>query len=146
MQWGTDTEPQARASYEFASANAVMECGFIDHPSIPNFGASPDGLISDVGLVEIKCPNSANHIETLLNGGIDGKYILQMQVQMACTDRKWCDFVSFDPRLPIDMQIFIQRVPRDDAEIAEIETEVSKFLAELEAKIEALNAKYKVAA
>ncbi len=146
MQWGEDTEPQARASYEFMSGNAVEECGLYDHPSIASFAASPDGLIGSDGLVEIKCPNTATHIESLLGSRIDGKYITQMQIQMACTGRKWCDYCSFDPRLPLDMQLFIQRVKRDAAAIAEMETEVRKFLGELAAKIEALNAKYKVAA
>lgn len=146
MQWGIENEPQARAIFEFHSGHNVTECGFIAHPSIQNFGASPDGLISEDGLVEIKCPNTATHIETILQGSIDGKYVLQMQVQMSCTGRKWCDFVSFDPRMPIDMQLFIQRVTRDDTAISEIETEVQKFLDELSMKIDVLNSKYKAAA
>jgi len=146
MEWGTATEPQARLAYEFEKNLTVIQVGMVKHPQIIGTHCSPDGLIGDLGLVEIKCPNSATHIESLLGEGIAGKYITQMQWQMACTSRKWCDFVSFDPRLPVDMQLFIQRINRDDAAIAEMETEVPKFLAELAAKIEALNAKYKVAA
>jgi putative phage-type endonuclease len=146
MEWGTATEPQARLAYEFQMNADVCPVGLIRHPTIAGTHASPDGLTKDEGLIEIKCPNTATHIETLLGEGIAGKYVTQMQWQMACTGRKWCDFVSFDPRLPVDMQLFIQRVNRDDTAIAEMETEVRKFLAELSAKIEALNAKYKVAA
>lgn len=146
MQWGTDTEPQARASYEFAMDLSVEECGFIDHGAIQQFGASPDGLIDNDGLVEIKCPNTATHIETLLTGDVDGKYIIQMNAQMACTGRAWCDFVSFDPRLPTDMQLFIKRFQRDEALIRDIETEVQKFLAELSAKVNTLNTRYRDAA
>ena len=146
MVWGTETEPQARASYEITTGATVFECGLFDHNKVPNFAASPDGLIGDAGLIEIKCPNTATHIETLLGESLEGKYNLQMQTQMACTGRMWCDFISFDPRLPVDMQLFIKRIHRDDALILEIETEVQKFLAELGTKIEALNSKYKVAA
>lgn len=147
MQWGTDTEPHAKASYAFMRDAAVEEAGFILHPSIAGFGASPDGLVGADGLVEIKCPNTATHLETLLDDGIDGKYITQMQVQMACTGRAWCDFVSFDPRLPVDMQLFVKRIERDAARIKEIEDEVTKFLGEMAAKIEALHTRFgKVAA
>lgn len=146
MEWGTTQEPQARLAYEFQMNADVATTGLVRHPTIAGTHASPDGLTKDIGLIEIKCPNTATHIETLLGEGIAGKYITQMQWQMACTGRKWCDFVSFDPRLPIDMQLFIQRVNRDDVAIAEMEIEVRKFLGELEAKIAALNAKYTVAA
>ena len=142
MQWGTDTEPQARAAYAFLGDLDVAEVGFVLHPTIADFGASPDGLVGDDGLVEIKCPNTATHIETLLSGVVPGKYLAQMQTQMACTGRAWCDFVSFDPRLPGDMQIFVSRVPRDDEMIDRIEAETAKFLAELAAKVADLTAKY----
>lgn len=146
MQWGNDTEPQARAAYEFMTDAAVEETGLCLHPAIADFGASPDGLVGDIGLLEIKCPNSAAHIETLLSGDAPAKYNAQMQAQMACTGRAWCDFVSFDPRLPADMQIFIKRVHRDDAFIATMETEVSAFLSELTQKLDALRARYSEAA
>lgn len=146
MAWGTDTEPQARAAYAFLTDADVVEVGFIDHPSIPMFGASPDGLVGETGLVEIKCPNTATHIDTLLGETVPGKYLTQMQVQMACTGRAWCDFVSFDPRLPADLQLWVKRVPRDDEAIRAIEAEVQAFLSELDAKVEALRAKYMRAA
>lgn len=140
MQWGIDTEPKAREMYQFITDNEVTLTGFVMHPTIPRSGASPDGLVGDDGLVEIKCPNTATHIDTLLDFGIDMKYITQMQWQMTCTGRKWCDFVSFDPRLPVELQIKIQRVERDDEYIATLETEVKKFLAELEEKLKQLEA------
>jgi putative phage-type endonuclease len=147
MQWGTDCEPHAKAAYAFLHDAVVDDVGFVPHPSIPDFGASPDGMVGADGLIEIKCPNTATHIDTLLGDGIDGKYITQMQVQMACTGRQWCDFVSFDPRLPGDMQLFVQRVQRDNARIAEIEGEVTAFLGEIAKKIDALHARFaKVAA
>ena len=140
MQWGLDTEPQARAAYSFITDHTVEEVGFIDHPAIIMSGASPDGLIGQEGMVEIKCPNTATHIETLLGAPIADKYIKQMQWQMACAGRKWCDFVSFDPRLPVELHIKIQRVQRDDAMIAEMETETIAFLKELDEKLMALEA------
>jgi putative phage-type endonuclease len=139
MQWGTDQEPFARAAYEVASNVMVEETGLVDHPTIPMAGASPDGLIGEDGLVEIKCPNTATHIDTLLTQIVPAKYITQMQFQMACTGRQWCDFVSFDPRMPTKAQLFVKRVMRDEAFIKEIETEIKKFLAEVTAKVEQLN-------
>lgn len=142
MQWGTDNEPDARISYEFFTDNAVQEVGSVDHPSIPMSSASPDGTVGDDGLVEIKCPNTATHIETLLFGKIPNKYLLQMQWQMACTGRKWCDFVSFDPRMPDNMELFIQRVDRDEALIAEIEHAANAFLAEINITVNDLNERF----
>lgn len=135
MQWGTDNEAFARTAYAFRTEHVVEEVGFIDHPSIEMAGASPDGCVGQDGLVEFKCPNTATHIDTLLGTPIDGKYIAQVQFQMACTERDWCDFVSFDPRLPEDMRLFIKRVPRDEVIIALLENEVRAFLAELDAKL-----------
>lgn len=132
MQHGVDTEPQARMAYESANNVLVDELGFCDHPNISNFGVSPDGLIGEDGLIEIKCPNSKTHIDTLLSKKAPSKYIPQMMAQMACTGRKWCDFVSFDPRLPEDLQLFVVRVDRDDQYIANLEKEVSAFLAEVD--------------
>lgn len=134
MQWGTDQEPIARAEYEALQGVFVDEIGFASHPTIENAGASPDGLVGEDGLIEIKCPNTATHIETLLSGEPDTKYVKQMQWQMACTGRKWCDFVSFDPRMPENLRLFVKEVWRDDQMIAELEKEVREFLAELEEK------------
>lgn len=142
MIWGTEKEPIARDAYVALTGFDVTETGFIPHPAIENFGASPDGLIGDTGLIEIKCPSTATHIETVLNGVIDRKYILQMQVQMACTNRDWCDFVSFDPRMPEGMDLWMCRVGRDDSLIQEIEDETAAFLEEIEEKIEALRSRF----
>lgn len=138
MQWGTDTEPQARAAYEFVSDVEVVEVGLIPHPTIADSAASPDGLVGDDGLVEIKCPNTATHIDTLLGQKVPAKHMTQMQWQMACTGRQWCDFVSFDPRMPEHLSLFMQRVERDGERIAGLESMVTDFLAELAAKIEQL--------
>lgn len=135
MQWGTETEPQARAAYEFFTGHDVTEVGLIDHPTIPMSGASPDGLVLDDGGLEIKCPNTATHIETLLSGSIPVKYADQMQWGMACTGRKWWDFVSFDPRMPEHMRFFCVRVQRDPKRIEEITAAVIQFQAELKDKL-----------
>jgi putative phage-type endonuclease len=134
MQWGINTEPKARAAYAFFTGSDVQEVGYIDHPKIAMSGASCDGFVGDIGLVEIKCPNTATHIETLLGEPIENKYRLQMQWQMAVTGRKWCDFVSFDPRLPAELEMKIERVHRDDNLIAKLEQDVTEFLAEVESK------------
>jgi len=146
MQWGTDTEPQARSAYEFLTDATVTEEGFCLHPSIREFGASPDGLVGDGGLLEIKCPNTASHLEVLLSGDVPGKYVTQMQAQMACTVRAWCDFVSFDPRMPGEMQLFVKRVHRDERFIGQMEDEIAEFLGDLHEKLTALRDRYQVAA
>jgi putative phage-type endonuclease len=131
MEWGTQTEPQARAAYSAKTGILVEEVGFIDHPTVAMSGASPDGFAEE-GLIEVKCPNTSTMLEFILDGKPPQKYVTQMQWQMACTGRPWCDFVSFDPRLPERLQLLVVRVPRDDAYIAMLETEVKKFLAELD--------------
>ena len=138
MQHGTDTEPLARAAYESLKDVLVDEVGFVPHPTIEMAGASPDGLVGDDGLLEIKCPNTATHIDTLLTQTVPSKYNTQMQFQMACTGRLWCDFVSFDNRLPEELQLFVKRVPRDDVFIKQTEDAIVKFLAELDDKINKL--------
>jgi putative phage-type endonuclease len=146
MQWGTEKEPEARALYEFMRDAEVAQVGFIEHPSIIMAGASPDGLIGMDGMVEIKCPNSSTHIDTLLGGEIPMKYQLQMQFQMSCAQRDWCDFVSYDPRLPESMRIFVMRGNRDDRQIAAMEQEIRAFLAEVDEKVEALRSRYEARA
>jgi putative phage-type endonuclease len=140
MIWGTNTEPLARAAYEVRQGALVDEVGFVPHPSIAAAGCSPDGLIGVDGLLEIKCPNTATHINYMLEADAPSKYWPQMQWQMACTGRQWVDFVSFDPRMPENMQYAVRRVDRDDKAIAELESEVIKFLNELDEKIVALKA------
>lgn len=130
MQWGTDHEDEARAEYEFVADCLVDEVGFVEHPTLFS-GASPDGLVGEDGMVEIKCPNTATHIETLLSGTVDRKYRLQMQWQMECSGRQWCDFVSYDPRLA-GHEIRVIRVERDAKLIEQITHEVEVFLVELD--------------
>ena len=131
MEWGTQTEPMARIAYE-AHANVFVEqVAFVDHPTIEWFGCSPDGLVGETGLLEIKCPASKTHIKYLLGGKPPAKYVPQMQCQMAVTGREWCDFVSYDPRLPEDLQLFVVRLERDVSYIMAMEEEVSKFLGEV---------------
>ena len=137
MQWGTDHEDEARMAYEFYENAKVQEIGFVQHNDLES-GASPDGLVEDDGLTEIKCPNTATHIQTLLDQKIPKKYETQMLWQLECTDRKWCDFVSFDPRMPEDLKLFVKRFERDDKRLDEIRTMVADFIGELEDKLTAL--------
>jgi putative phage-type endonuclease len=145
MQHGIDTEAAARAAYGFMKDVEVIEAPFVLHPRLAWSGASPDGFVGDDGLIEIKCPNTATHIITLRGGEIPDKYIKQMQWQMACTERDWCDFVSFDPRMPVEMQLHIQRVDRDNDLIAEIESAAIGFLDEIAATVAELETIYRKA-
>jgi len=140
MQHGIDTEPQARATYELFTGNTVIETGFHIHPTIPMAGASPDGLINDDGLLEIKCPQPPAHSQLLDKRKIPHRYLLQMQWQMACTGAKWCDFVSFNPDFPAPFDMYLTRVNADDFLIADMEREVQAFLFELEQKHQTLKA------
>ena len=137
MQWGVDTEASARNAYEAATGVLVEEVGLVIHPRIERSGASPDGLAGD-GLLEIKCPKTATHIQYLTANTVPAKYKYQMLWQMACTQRSWCDFVSFDPRLPEDLQLFLIRFDRDDKKIEEMEKEVILFLSEVDEVISTL--------
>ena len=138
MEWGTKTEPMARYAYEFLMDEAVTEAPFVPHPSIPDTGASPDGLVGETGLIEIKCPNTATHLRHLETGKIERRYMLQMHWQMCCAQKLWCDFVSFDPRAPDGLKISTTRVARDDELVVEMEAKVKKFIAELTARETAL--------
>ncbi|WP_372570399.1 lambda exonuclease family protein [Ruegeria jejuensis] len=143
MLHGTETEPQARAMYELAMGVDVQEVGFIPHPTLSMSGASPDGLVGADALVEIKCPQPATHIKTLSGANIDRKYILQMHWQMICTGRTVCDFVSFSPALPPEMQLFVQAVPLDPELSEQITEAVTQFLAKVDETVVNLNREYK---
>lgn len=132
MQRGTDLEPIARSAYEVITGRMVIETGAHAHQGIFGFVASPDGLIDSDGLLEIKCPNTAQHVDFIQRKIPDSRYQWQMLAQMACTGRKWCDFVSFDDRMPEPLQFRHIRFMRDEKRIEEMETEVRKFLKELE--------------
>jgi putative phage-type endonuclease len=142
MQWGKDNEDAARKAYEAHTGSFVDEMGIAYHPVLKYTHASPDGLVGDDGLIEIKCPNTTTHIETLRSQKAPSKYMKQMLWQMRCIDRQWCDFVSFDPRLPEHLRLFVVRVERDDEAIAEIEKQVAEFLGEVERDIEELNRRF----
>lgn len=132
MQRGTDLEPLARGAYEVHTGLDVTEVGFVIHPTIELLGASPDGQIEPDGCLEIKNPNTAQHVAVLQSGGYDQKYHWQMMCQMACTGMDWCDFASFDDRMPEALQLHVCRVKRNDEDIARMESEVMIFLEELE--------------
>lgn len=138
MQWGIDQEPFARAAYELQRDVLVETCGFVLHPDIPRFGASPDGLVGDHGLIQIKCPNTSTHLTWILAGTIPVEHMPQMLAEMACTGRAWCDFVSYDCRLPAHLQLFVRRFARDEKLIATLEAEVVHFNAEIEGVLAAL--------
>lgn len=140
MQWGMDQEPYARAAYEVAKSVLVDQVGFVLHPTIERAGMSPDGVVGG-GLVEIKCPKTATHIQYLLSGKVPAQYQPQMLWQMACAEAPWVDFVSFDPRLSPELQLFVVRYDRDEARIKEMESEVGLFLSEVDAMVAALKAR-----
>ena len=137
MTWGTEQEPAARAAYERVTGRIVEETGFVAHDTLMA-GCSPDGLVDWDGLIEIKCPwNTANHIETLLNG-MPAEHIPQVQGQMWITGREWCDFVSYDPRMPAELQLHVQRIQRDPSFIADLEARITSFLQQVGTQVEAL--------
>lgn len=137
MQWGIDTEPLAAAAYMLATGNDVEECGFIQHASLMA-GASPDRLIGAEGTLELKCPKTATHIAYLMADVVPSEYVPQMQGQMWIAGRKWCDFASFDPRMPQRSQLFIKRLERDEEYIKALEAEVILFLSEVDKEVEFL--------
>lgn len=140
MQHGTDTEPQARAMYTMTTGLAVQEVAFLDHPTIAMAGCSPDGLVGKLGLIEIKCPQPKEHIRTLLGGAIKRPYALQMQWQMACTGRDWCDFISFCPDLGDDFALHVERVAVDHNMVRDMEKAVREFLASVDSMLVSLQA------
>ncbi len=142
MQHGIDTEPEARIAYSFYTGREVKQVGFIDHPKVPMSGASPDGLVVVNGVLEIKCPSTHTHIETLLSGKIEGRYIKQMMWEMAVTDSSWADFVSYDNRMPEEMRLFVKRIQRDDKMIAKLTEQVTVFLSEVDATVDMLLKQY----
>lgn len=130
-----DLEPDARAAYEFYSDNTVELVGFIEHPRIPDAGASPDGLVGLDGGIEIKCLDYESFLDVITADAIDRDYILQMQFGMACTNRHWWDFVAYEPNMPEELRLYVKRIERDDALIADIERDVVEFLTEVDLKV-----------
>jgi len=138
VKWGIEQEPDARASYEIQRGILTETPGFVLHPHIPRFGASPDGLVGDDGMIQIKCPTTATHLNWILAGTVPTEHCPQMLGEMSCTGREWCDFVSFDPRLPPHLQLFIRRYGRDEKMILALEREVVHFNAEIDGILAAL--------
>ena len=138
MQWGVDNEPLAVSCYENANNLLTETVGFVNHPKIAMAGASPDALVGLFGILEVKCPQTNTMVETLLSDKVPSKYIPQIQWQLRCCERQWCDFVSFDPRLPQDLQLFVKRVEFDASYVAMLEEEVNLFLKELDDKVNKL--------
>jgi putative phage-type endonuclease len=139
MQRGTALEPDARAAYESRTGQMVQEVGLVLHPKNERFGASPDGVVGDDGLLEIKCPRTHIHIQYLLAGKPPAAYLPQMAWQAACCERKWVDFASYDPKMPEALQLFVARYVPEPDYIAELEAEAEKFWGEMQIKLQALN-------
>jgi putative phage-type endonuclease len=135
MRWGIANEPYAIALYETYNQVIVAPGGFHTHAQIDRFGVSPDGLVGDDGMVQVKCLKTANHLELVRTGQVPRDYFVQIQAELACTGRQWCDFVGYDPRLPIHLRLFICRIERNEEEIANIEAHVRQFLAEVDAML-----------
>jgi hypothetical protein len=140
--WGAEHEDEARASYAFLTNLPVIKIGLIPHPTIEGAHASPDSLVGDDGGLEIKCPTSSVHLQTLLADAVPEEHLAHIQWNMACSGRRFWDFVSYDPRFPDGLQFFIKRVARDDAVIASMEADARDFLAELGSKLLALEKRY----
>jgi putative phage-type endonuclease len=138
MRWGLETEPLAKAAYAYRMDVEVEAAGFVLHPTVPMSGASPDGFLGEDGVIEIKCPTTITHLETLAADEIPSKHLAQMHWQMACTGRAWCDFVSFDPRLPEELKLFVRRAHQDEAFITELEGMVRTFLDEVDQRLLAI--------
>lgn len=140
MQWGIEHEDEARERYEEETGELVDLAGFILHPDVPNLGASPDGLVGDDGLIEIKCPETETHVSYILDGIPPEKYVPQMLQQLIVTGRKWCDFVSYDPRAK-DNELFIVRYTPTEEERSHMLQEEKSFLAETAAAMEQMKAR-----
>lgn len=135
MDERSELEPDARAAYEFYNDCEIQLVGFVDHPRIAWAGCSPDGLVGSDGMTEFKVPDAAQHCEMLETGEIDADYLAQMQFQLACSGRAWCDFGSYCPSMPEDKKLWTRRVPRLDLVIKEMECEVIRFIAEVDVKV-----------
>lgn len=138
MQRGIQLEPFAVTEYELRQGVDTESVGFVPHPTIERAGASPDRLIGSDGVLELKAPKQANHIDYLRDGIVPVEYRKQMLWEIACTGRKWADFASFNPSFPEELQLFVARLERDDVAIAEIEAEVLKFNQEVREMVDTL--------
>ena len=132
MVWGSEQESFAVTAYEIQSGSELEHVGFVLHPTIDRFGASPDGLVGDKGMIEAKCPSTTTHLDYILNDVVPEEYQPQMLAGMVCCERDWCDFVSYDPRLPEHLQLFVKRFERDNERIGLMEAGVLQFLSEVD--------------
>jgi hypothetical protein len=142
LQWGVDHEDEARAAYAFVTNAAIIRPGVIRHPRIAGAHASPDAFVGDDGGLELKCPTSSTHLQTLIADAIPDDHMPQIVWNLACSGRAFWDFCSFDPRFPEGLQLFVKRLERDEAAIADMENAVETFLAELDGKLNALRKRY----
>lgn len=135
MQWGIEQEQFACIAYEAQKETFVDKIGFVLHPDIKWLGVSPDRIVGHEGLIEVKCPNTTTHLDYLFDNKVPAEYYKQIQCQLWVTGRQWCDFVSYDPRLPKRNQLLIVRTERDESLIKEMEVQTLQFLAEVETLI-----------
>jgi putative phage-type endonuclease len=140
MLWGTEQEQFARTAYELQNEVMTDQVGFVLHPTLDYSGASPDSLVGDLGGLELKCPKTTTHLAYMMAGQVPEEYQHQMQWNMACADREWWDFASYDPRLPEGLRLFKARLPRDEGHIAEITEEVIRLNSEVEEILRRLGA------
>lgn len=139
MQWGLDYENEGKEYYEALSGNLIEPAGFILHRSIADFGATPDGFLSPDGVFEMKAPTTSTHLDWIIDGKVPPEYKPQMLGEMMCTGRQWCDFSSYDPRMPENKRLFVRRYEPTAAEFAEIEDAVRAFLLDLDRLWEAVH-------
>jgi putative phage-type endonuclease len=142
MDRGTELEADAVRAYEFFHDQTSIEVGFVTHPTLDLAGASPDRLVGHDGVVEVKCPLGPAHLDFLEGKSIKPEYVSQMQWEMACTGRAWCDFVSFNPDFPEAMRLRVVRVQRDEAHIRKLEAATRSFLEELSIEVDKLRFRY----
>lgn len=136
LAWGRDAEPIARSEYEDETGNIVKDAGFTLHPQYDFVGASPDGLVGADGIIEIKCPYSREvHVRTMLEGDMPSEHMAQVQGVMWVTGRQWCDFISYRPDFPEEARMFVKRIERDDAYIADMEQKLLRFWEEVQAAV-----------
>lgn len=138
MLWGIEHEPIAREEYGMARGCDVDPGKFAIHDRMKWFGSSSDGLVGEDGCIEIKCPTSLTHLQWVIDGVVPDEHIDQMKAAMSCYNRQWCDFISYDPRMPKDLRLFVRRLERDEPMIVEMEQEVEKFLAEVDVLLDTI--------
>jgi putative phage-type endonuclease len=133
VQEGKEREPEARDLYSFMTGNEVQQIGFATHDAMPFFGASPDSLVNSDGLLEVKCPKAKTHLQYLMAKEVPAEYVYQIEAELVCTNRQWCDFVSYHPSFPAESRIFICRYKRFADRMVYLEDQVAIFEDEVQA-------------